>query len=205
MSNCFSIRRRPMILALALAIDMGGQAVLAAALTGCLPEPPTDRAIDIVVTGLSSEETALAVQIAHTSQIEQGLMASERCRNAEVHALAEREVAEHAKAAEQLATLMGQLGTAPTWSPLLQQIQDESDGDELQLDKCSRKEFDRAYLDAAMLGHSRMLGLIDNILAGREVRGENGSDYRLYLQRVRTMIYRHFITAESLRDSGIVR
>lgn len=203
MRKSFSIRRRPLVLALALAL--GGQAAFAVALTGCLPEPPTDNAFDIVVTGLPSEETALAVQITHTSQIEQGLMANERGRNAEVHALAEREVEEHTKAAGQLATLMRQLRAAPSWSPLLQQIRDESDGDELRLDKSSRKEFDRAYLDATMLGHSRMLGLIDNILASREARGEDGAGYPLYLQHVRTMIYRHFITAESLRDSGIVR
>jgi putative membrane protein len=200
MRSSFSIRR-PLVPALAL----GGQMVLVVSLTGCLPEPPTDRAIDILVTGLSSEETALAIQIAHTSHIEQGLMANERCRNVEVHALAGHEVEEHTKAAEQLATLMRQLGPAPRWSPLLQQIQDESDGDEIRLDQCSRKEFDRAYLDAAMLSHSRMLGLIDNILAGGRTRGEEGSDYHLYLQRIRTMINRHFITAESLRDSGIVR
>jgi predicted outer membrane protein len=175
--------------------------LLAAALTGCLPEPPTNGFADIVVTGLPSQETAQAVQITHTSQIEQGLMAKERGGNAEVLAFAAREVEEHTKAAEQLATLMRQIGPAPGWSPLLQEIQDESDGDEIRLDKSARKEFDRAYLDAAMLGHSRMLGLIDNILASPE----DDASYRLYLQRVRITIYRHFITAESLRDSGLVR
>ena len=195
MRNSFSIHR-------CLLVPMG----LAIALTGCLPEPPTEGAPNIVVTGLPIGETALAVQIAHTGQIEQGLLANDRCSDAEVHALAEREIEEHTKAAEQLAALLPQLGPAPLWSPLLQQLQDEKDADQIRLGKCSGKAFDHAYLDAAMLSHSRMLGLIDNILAGVRARGEEeGSSYHLYLESVRTMINRHFIRAESLRDSGIVR
>jgi len=175
--------------------------LVASFLAGCLPEAPSDSLADIVVTGMSSEETALSVQIAHEGPIEQALMAQRRSRGAEVRILADREIEEHTKAAQQLATVMRQLSLTPSSSQLSQRLEDENIRVQAELDRHRDREFDRAYLDATMLGHSRMLGLIDNILARRD----DASDYHLYLERTRTVVYRHFIVAESLRDSGIVR
>jgi putative membrane protein len=189
-----------------------GQAAASSTSEVGAPEGPTSAATgqlqgapspgpgsDVATLAASTSTTLDDAQIAkitdgvNSAEIEQATLARERAQNPEVRRFASMMIEHHGEARVEQAAL--KLQTAD--SPLAQQLSEES---KMTLESLRAKrgaDFDRAYLDAQVAGHQKVLETIGRVLAPQA----QTPALRTYLTELEPTVSRHLQQARSARDA----
>jgi putative membrane protein len=116
------------------------------------------------VSGLSDAQIAAVLEAVHQGEIRQGLLASSRASAFEVKRFAGHMVVAHRN---MLGSEMGVLSRAqitPSDNAVSNQLKSDGRAQVSTLQSMRGREFDRAYMDAQVRGHTEALELIDRIL-----------------------------------------
>ena len=160
---------------------------------------PSPAGSDVATLAASTSTTLDDAQIAkitesvNSAEIEQATLAQERTQNPEVRRFASMMIAHHGEAREKQAAL--KLQTAD--SPLSQQLSEESKTTLASLKAKRGADFDRAYLDAQVSGHQKVLDTIGRVLAPQAQRPA----LRTYLTELEPTVSRHLQQARTAREA----
>lgn len=160
---------------------------------------PSAAGSDVATLAASTSTTLDDAQIAkitesvNSAEIEQATLAQERTQNPEVRRFASMMIAHHGEAREKQAAL--KLQTAD--SPLSQQLSEESKTTLASLKAKRGADFDRAYLDAQVSGHRKVLETIGRVLAPQAQKPA----LRTYLTELEPTVSQHLQQARSAREA----
>jgi putative membrane protein len=144
-------------------------------------------------TALDDAQIAKITDSVNSAEIEQATLARERTQNPEVRRFASMMIEHHGEARKKQAEL--KLQTAD--SPLSQQLGQESKTTLESLRSKRGSDFDRAYLDAQVKGHQKVLETIGRVLAPQAQKPE----LRTYLTELEPTVSQHLQQARTTRES----
>ena len=114
---------------------------------------------------LLGEPQVLGVMLAaNTGEVTQGTVAQTSAVDPTVRTFADEMVTDHTAANTRANALAQQLALAPAASPVSMQLENESAATVAALQPLTGAAFDRAYIDAQVTGHTKVLSLIDTVL-----------------------------------------
>lgn len=113
---------------------------------------------------LSDEQIAAVADAANTSEIDQARLAQQKAVHARVKDFAAMMIAHHSQAKEQQAELLKRLNVAEVETQKSAAVRDEGRRTLESLEQLNGTEFDRAYIDAQVSEHQRVLDTIDDEL-----------------------------------------
>ena len=142
---------------------------------------------------LDDAQIAEITDSVNSAEIEQATLARERTQNPEVRRFASMMIEHHGEAQKKQASL--KLQTAD--SPLSRQLREESKTTLQSLAAKHGADFDRAYLDAQVAGHQKVLETIGRVLAPQARKPE----LRTYLTELEPTVAQHLQQARSARES----
>jgi putative membrane protein len=154
---------------------------------------------DVTAAGAASTAQLDDAQIAkitesvNSAEIEQAQLAKERTKNPEVRRFASMMIEHHGEAKQKQAAL--QLGSAE--SPLSRQLAAESKSTLESLKSKQGAEFDRAYLDAQVAEHQKVLDTIGRVLSPQAQKPA----LRTYLTELEPTVSQHLEQARSALQS----
>lgn len=144
------------------------------------PVPPTET--------LSDEQIATVTSLANNSEIEQAKIARARSKNEQVLQFAGMMIAHHGEAQRKQSSLS--LGSAE--STLSRDMIVEDSETMKTLKEKTGAEFDRAYMQAQVQGHQKVLDAIEKHLLPSAKR----ADLKAYLEELRPRVKQHLEQAE---------
>lgn len=149
-------------------------------------------------TVLSDGQIAAIMDTVHSSEIEQAQLAQTKSTDPHVLSFASMMISHHSQARQQEQAM----GLSTAASPMLQTLSSQGRQTMATLRDKSGKDFDRAYLQAQVEQHQKVLDTIDRQL----MPSAKNPQLRSHLQSMRPTIEQHLKTArqaqEALNSSG---
>jgi putative membrane protein len=140
-------------------------------------------------------QVAQVMLTANTGEVAQGTLAQTSATNTAVKDFATMMVTEHSAANQRVQALVQQLGITPQPNPVSAQLQGESDAIVAQLRTLSGTAFDRAYIDAQVDVHTKVLALIDDTL----LPASQAAEVKAELATMRASVAMHLTHAQQLQ------
>jgi putative membrane protein len=141
-------------------------------------------------TPLTDAQIAGVTNFVNSGEIQQAQLAQSKSKDPHVLSFASMMISHHGEAKEQQA----QLGMSPAGSSVLQRLSSEGQRTLATLRDKSGKDFDRAYLQAQVEGHQKVLETLDRQL----LPNAKNQQFRSQLQNMRSTVQQHLQLA---RDS----
>ncbi|MCL2450661.1 MAG: DUF4142 domain-containing protein [Polyangiaceae bacterium] len=147
------------------------------------------------ISGLSDAQIAAVIEVIHQNEIKQGLLASTHANAFEVRRYAGHMVVAHRN---MLGSVMGVLSRAqitPSDNAVSNQLKSDGRAQTATLQSMRGHDFDRAYVDTQVRGHTEALELIDRILPTLR-----NSELKNDVQASRSRVESHLREAEHLQQ-----
>jgi putative membrane protein len=157
------------------------------AVSGAASESPTPGA------PLTDAQIAAVTDAVNTAEIEQAQLAQSKSTNAQVQSFASMMIEHHGQAKRKQTTL----GIAEAESALSLKLAAETRTTLEQLEQKSGSEFDRAYLQAQIDGHQKVLNAIDQQL----LPDAKNEQLKSYLEELRPQVAAHLERARTAKDA----
>jgi len=142
---------------------------------------------------LNDQQIAKITDSVNSAEIEQAKLAQQKSKNQQVRQFASMMIQHHGQAKKDQAALK----LTPEDSPLAQQLAGESQSTLETLKAKQGADFDRAYIDAQIQGHQKVLQALQREL---EPAAQN-PDLRAYLQKLEPRVADHLAQAQSTQQS----
>lgn len=142
---------------------------------------------------LSDPQIAAVTDAVNTAEIEQAQLAQSKSTNDKVKSFAGMMIEHHGQAKRKQTTL----GLAESESPLSLKLAAETHTTLEQLRQKSGAEFDRAYMQAQVDGHQKVLDAIDQQL----LPNAKNAQLKAYLEELRPQVAEHLQQAKSAQDT----
>jgi putative membrane protein len=142
---------------------------------------------------LSDQQIAAVTDAVNTAEIEQAQLAQSKSTNDKVQSFAGMMIEHHGQAKRKQATL----GIAEAESPLSLKLAADTHTTMEQLKQKSGAEFDRAYLQAQVDGHRKVLDAIDKQL----LPDAKNPQLKAYLEELRPQVAEHLQRATAAKDA----
>jgi putative membrane protein len=161
-------------------------------------DPGDSSALSSAVTSepgapLTDPQIAAVTDAVNTAEIEQAQLAQSKSTNDQVQSFAGMMIEHHGQAKRKQTTL----GIAEAESPLSLKLAAETHTTLAQLKQKSGSEFDRAYLQAQIDGHQKVLETIDQQL----LPNAKDPELKTYLQELRPQVAAHLERARTAKDA----
>jgi putative membrane protein len=161
---------------------------------GTPPPPPIEK--------LSDEQVAAVMDAANESEIAQAKIAQKNAKNAKVKKFAAMMITDHTQAKQKQKKLLTKANVTPSDNMLSTQLKTESEQKVEDLKALKGADFDRAYMDAQVDAHRKVLEALD----GQLIPSVQDAEYKAMLSEVRGKVASHLEQAkeiqQALLDSG---
>jgi putative membrane protein len=146
---------------------------------------------------LSDAQIAGITGAAHKGEIEQAKLAKKQSKNAKVKAFANQMIKQHTSAEKMEAAVAAKAGITPADSDTSTSLTQGSADTVTKLQGLKGTEFDKAYVQAQVEAHTKVLDTIDNVL----IPAAQNADLKAQLQKERPIVAAHLEHAKKLADS----
>lgn len=143
----------------------------------------------------SDAEIAATVVAANDTDIENGKLALEKSKNADVKQFANEMIAAHTQLNQQGSALLTKLGVTPADNPTSTSIKTGGESSRATLKGLSGADFDKAYINAEVDLHQSVLDQLDNTL----IPSAQNAELKSLLEQARPTISAHLDHAKSLK------
>ena len=143
----------------------------------------------------SDAEIAATVVAANDTDIENGKLALEKSKNADVKQFANEMIAAHTQLNQQGSALLTKLGVTPADNPTSTSIRTGGESSRATLKGLSGADFDKAYVNAEVDLHQSVLDQLDNTL----IPSAQNAELKSLLEQARPTISAHLDHAKSLK------
>jgi putative membrane protein len=143
----------------------------------------------------SDAEIAATVVAANDTDIENGKLALEKSKNADVKQFANEMIAAHTQLNQQGSALLTKLGVTPADNPTSTSIKTGGESSRATLKGLSGADFDKAYINAEVDLHQAVLDQLDNTL----IPSAQNAELKSLLEQARPTISAHLDHAKSLK------
>jgi putative membrane protein len=133
---------------------------------------------------------------AHQLEIQAAELALTRTKNPEVKAFAEMMIKDHGEAAQQGKDLLAKLAMEPKENAESTKMVAEAKVVSERLGALSGAEFDKAYVEAMVLDHQKVLDGLD----GQLIPNADHADLKAHLAAVKPVVAAHLDHAKKLAD-----
>ena len=140
-------------------------------------------------------EIAATVVAANDTDIENGKLALEKSKNADVKQFANEMVAAHTQLNQQGSALLAKLNVTPADNPTSTSIKTGGESTRSTLKGLSGADFDKAYVNAEVDLHQAVLDQLDNTL----IPSAQNAELKSMLEQARPTISAHLDHAKSLK------
>jgi len=140
-------------------------------------------------------EIAATVVAANDTDIENGKLALEKSKNADVKQFANEMIAAHTQLNQQGSALLTKLGVTPADNPTSTSIKTGGESSRATLKGLSGADFDKAYVNAEVDLHQSVLDQLDNTL----IPSAQNAELKSLLEQARPTISAHLDHAKSLK------
>lgn len=113
---------------------------------------------------LTDPEIASVAVVANQIDIDYGKVAIKRSKNKEVTDFANRMIEDHSAVIDQAVALVTKLGVTPKDNAVSQSLMSQSKETLKKLNKVSKKDFDKTYIDNEVAYHEAVIGAVKNVL-----------------------------------------
>jgi putative membrane protein len=137
----------------------------------------------------SDEEFIAKAVIGELAEVEMGKLAKQRASSPNVRKFAERMVADHERANQELENIAGRQGIA-----VPDALDDEHKGKLDDLKKESGEAFDRSYIRMQVAGHEEMQALLED-----EARATGNGTLKTFAEKTLPTVKEHHRVAEGLQ------
>ena len=147
-------------------------------------------------TLLSDAQIAQVALTASSADSANGELAKTKATAADVKAFAQTMIKDHGELNRQAVALAGKLNLTPATSETADALKRDADSGLTNLSAKSGAEFDRAYMDAEVAMHQKVLDALDQTLIPQAVN----ADLKSLLQSARGVVEGHLTRAKSLQS-----
>lgn len=155
--------------------------------SGALSDSAPENAAQGSSMNLNDQQIALITESVNKAEIEQARLAQKKSKNERVRQFASMMIEHHGHAQQQ----QGALNISTAESPLSQQLTTESERTLQQLQQASGDDFDRAYLDAQVQAHTKVLHALQTELRPNA----QSAELQTYLQNLQPTVAEHLTQA----------
>jgi putative membrane protein len=148
-------------------------------------------------TTLTDAQIAAVVETANKGEIEQAKSALKKSRNARVRQFAQHMVTDHGAAMSDQKTLDQKNGITPQDSDVSDGIKSNGEKVMSQLNSSAGDGFDKAYINAQVDEHQKVLDTLDNKL----IPQVQNADLKSLLEKVRAKVAGHLKMAQDVQAS----
>jgi putative membrane protein len=153
---------------------------------------------DAAQTALTDGQILAVLMAVDSGEISQGQLALSQGSDMRVRDFGATMVSMHMASSARVMTLQASLGLTPAESALSRMLTDDATATRMRLATLTGAAFDRAYIDAQVMQHARVLDVIDSALLPNATRGE----LRMALSNdVRPMVASHLQQARDLQTA----
>jgi putative membrane protein len=143
----------------------------------------------------SDAEIAATVVAANDTDIENGKLALEKSKNADVKQFANEMIAAHTQLNQQGSALLTKLGVTPADNPTSTSIRTGGESSRASLKGLNGADFDKAYVNAEVDLHQSVIDQLDNTL----IPSAQNAELKSLLEQARPTISAHLDHAKSLK------
>jgi putative membrane protein len=154
-------------------------------------EPASER------QALSDEQIAAITDAANDAEIEQAKLAQKSARNPRVKKFAAMMIKDHTQAKQKQKKLFNELSMAPSESPMSAQLKSDSQQKLEDLKAVKGADFDRAYMDAQVDAHQKVLDALDNQL----IPETDNQELKALLNEIRPKVAAHLAEARDIQQA----
>jgi len=148
---------------------------------------------------LSDAEISAVVNAANLGEIEEAQLAKTLAASEEVRAYADMMIRDHTAANDRHLDLARRLGIVPLENKLSKELADNTKSTIESLREKKGEEFDRAYIDAQVKTHERVLEIIIEDLLPNATHPDLAADVR----EMRPAVESHLTEAKRIRDRPV--
>ncbi len=160
---------------------------------GQQPQPATDMGTGVGATNQQSsppsdEDIAAVIEAINKSEVDAGQLARSKAQSADVKSFAAMMVGDHTTALQQETALMSKEHLTPNpSSSTCQSLTTDAQQEASALQQKSGPDFDRAYMDAMVQGHQKVLGMLDDTL----IPSAKDAQLKAHLMSLRSHVEMH--------------
>jgi putative membrane protein len=156
---------------------------------------PEERSRHAAGEALSDDQIIKLVDLANSAEVEEGKFAETKAKHTKVKNFAAKMVMHHGQAKQKGEKLATTLSLTPAESSLSSKMKNESDSSLAQLKSTPSTDFDRAYVDAQVDEHKKVLSTLDDKL----IPSAKDQQLKSLLQEMRTTVHSHLVEAQQLQ------
>lgn len=168
--------------------DTGSSATSASSAAAATPPAPAP---------LTDEQILMVSDLANTSEVDQARVAQGKAKDAKVRKFAAMMVTHHSEAKQKQKKLVGKLKLTPAESPLATELTTDSSTMLATLKSTPAPDFDTAYIDAQVQGHTKVL----DALTTRLIPSAQNAELKALLEELRPRIEAHLQEAKDLQQA----
>jgi putative membrane protein len=146
--------------------------------------------------GMTDAEIAAVLDAVNRAEVQQAEMAQERAETDEVRSYASRMLNEHQNAMERQDMLLQERGIPTRDNAVSQQVEQQAMQTQRELANLQGEDFDRAYVQAQMRQHERVISILEQQL----IPAAQDPEYRMYLQQQLATLNQQLQWAEQLQQ-----
>jgi len=146
---------------------------------------------------LSDEQIAAVTDVANDAEIAQAKIAQKNAKNARVKKFAAMMIKDHSAAKQKQKKVLGKLQLSPVDNSMSTQLKSDSDQKLEDLKALKGPDFDRAYMDAQVDAHQKVLDAFDNQL----IPEADSEEFRALLSEIRPKIAAHLAEAKEIQQA----
>jgi putative membrane protein len=158
---------------------------------------PAAPAAEAPTMTMSDEQIAAITDAANNGEIEQAKIAQKNAKNARVKKFAAMMITDHTQAKQKQKKLLGKLNVTPATSAMASQLETEGQQKLEEIKALKGAEFDRAYIDAQVEAHQKVLDAFDKQL----IPQAKNTDFKALLSEIRPKIAAHLEEAKEIQQA----
>jgi putative membrane protein len=155
------------------------------------PEPAAEK------QALSDEQIAAVTDAANEAEVEQAKIAQKNAKNPRVKKFAAMMIKDHTQAKQKQKKLLGKIDITPADSSMSTQLESDSQQKLEDLKAVKGADFDRAYMDAQVDAHQKVLDAFDNQL----IPEADNAEFKALLSEIRPKIAAHLAEAKDIQQA----
>lgn len=144
---------------------------------------------------LSDPEIASVAVVANQIDIDFANIALKKSKNKEVLDFAKRMIEDHKAVIAQAVALVKKLGVDPKDNAVSQSLLKDAEATKSILNKASKKEFDKTYVDNEVAYHEKVIGAVNGLL----IPGSNNQELKELLETVVPALEAHLGHAQMIQ------
>ncbi len=158
-------------------------------------EAQDERSRQATGEALSDAQIIKLVDQANGAEVDEGKFAETKAQHAKVKSFAAKMVLHHGQGKQKVEKLATKLSLTPADSSLSTKMKSESDSSLTDLKAAATKDFDRAYIDAQIAEHKKVLSTLDDKL----IPAAKDAELKSLLRETRSTVNSHLMEAQQIQ------